>query len=467
MLGLITGFHADFVQAGDETAVWYSPILPDSAHTLWLPASEKAHNFLQNKNIFDSSIAHESNLEGLPGLNIFPVDTEKEVGSAGDIVASTFFFLSLHEEWSCDERDQFGRFEANNSLLGKLGLLHRPVVAEYATILRSLLVSANCSLEDSPRFPGSTSAICMSHDIDYISKRTPGLMYREFIKNFLLNDRSVDLGPRIQRLKEYLGYCFNSSTDPYKVSALKMKAIEDKADIKATWFFKSGGTDKRDVSYSLGNAFVKRMIVDLQKDGHEIGIHPSFNAFIDGEMLSTEKRELAVLAPEIRTCRQHYLRFSYSRTWQVQAENGIHIDSTLGFAETEGFRNGSCHPFLPYDLDTDTVLPIWEIPLIVMDGTLAYYRGISADKAMDVITPLVDAVNKYCGMASILFHNTSFDAHEFPGWSKVFEETVSKLKKDNIFGEGMHTGLKAWLGGRDPHTLASELCKPEKSTGSK
>ena len=68
----------------------------------------------------------------------------------------------------------------------------------------------------------------------------------------------------------------------------------------------------------------------------------------------------------LRSIRQHYLRFVYPQTWRQQADEGFFVDSTLGFAEQEGFRNGVCHPFLPWDAETSAPLPLWEVPLTVM-----------------------------------------------------------------------------------------------------
>ena len=141
------------------------------------------------------------------------------------------------------------------------------------------------------------------------------------------------------------------------------------------------------------------------------------------------------------------------------------IDSTLGFAEMEGFRNGSCHPFLPYDLDSDSVIPIWEIPLIMMDGTLSFYRDRPAHEAMEAISPLIDSVREHRGMASILFHNTSYDAHEFPGWSVVFEETVAMLQNGGVHCDGMYNSLTAWLGGAEPQTVAAVISNADEASG--
>jgi len=49
---------------------------------------------------------------------------------------------------------------------------------------------------------------------------------------------------------------------------------------------------------------------------------------------------------------------------------GLAYDSSLGFAETCGFRNGANFAFPPYDFEREGPCSFLEIPLAIMDGSL-------------------------------------------------------------------------------------------------
>ena len=76
--------------------------------------------------------------------------------------------------------------------------------------------------------------------------------------------------------------------------------------------------------------------------------------------------------------RQHYLRFDVSSTWKFWEKGGFAYDSTVGYAEHEGFRCGTCHPYVPFIIDEDRVCRVQEVPLIVMDGTLRTLPAVDA-----------------------------------------------------------------------------------------
>jgi len=80
-----------------------------------------------------------------------------------------------------------------------------------------------------------------------------------------------------------------------------------------------------------------------------------------------------VLGKKIVGYRNHYLKFKVPETWGLPKEAGFKYDTTLGYADCVGFRNGMCHPFKPFDLNINSYINILEIPLIIMDRTLFDY----------------------------------------------------------------------------------------------
>jgi hypothetical protein len=235
---------------------------------------------------------------------------------------------------------------------------------------------------------------------------------------------------------------------------LRILDAEKRFGSKATFFFKAGGEDKRDERYSLRSRVVRRALAEIKSGGHEAALHPSFCTHIDDRMLA---RELAsfqgVASLKPKSIRQHYLRFRYPETWKIQERAGFSIDSTLGFAEREGFRNGCVHPFLPYDSEAGRVLGIWEIPLHVMDGTLRDYRRLDAGEAADSIRALAETAAEHRGACSMLFHNLIYDRDEYPGWPEIFEYWADPSRHGAYCGACSDT-LSVWLNSLGIHDTA-------------
>ncbi len=100
------------------------------------------------------------------------LDAEKRIFSHMDLVAGIFFLLTRCEEILIKEKDRYGRFPAQASLLTKAGFLQRPLADEYVEILgawMSKLIPAykwHYPLGDHP------FCLYVTHDVDAMKKYT-------------------------------------------------------------------------------------------------------------------------------------------------------------------------------------------------------------------------------------------------------------------------------------------------------
>ena len=181
--------------------------------------------------------------------------------------------------------------------------------------------------------------------------------------------------------------------------------------------------------------------------GFEIGFHPGYDTFNDPERLAEEKDRLdAVLGKTQYGGRQHFLRFQVPNTWRHWEQIGLTYDSTMTYADHEGFRCGTCHPFRPFDVEQNRELDLWEWPLIVMDGTLRQYRGLTPEQGQARILELARRCKQVGGTFTLLWHNSSLGG-EWRPWAEVYRRVVGVLAEmqGDVHSE---VGTGEWTDGR-------------------
>jgi hypothetical protein len=153
----------------------------------------------------------------------------------------------------------------------------------------------------------------------------------------------------------------------------------------------------------------------IDRRGHGIGFHPSYNAYNDAGLWKLEWDRLSALSPQaIVVGREHYLRFSPPATWQIWEDHGMRWDSTLGYADREGFRCGTCYDYPVFNVRTRKALKLRERPLIAMDATLVGYRKLSPEAAAASLATLRGECQKYGGDFMLLWHNSNLSGEWLP-----------------------------------------------------
>ena len=165
-----------------------------------------------------------------------------------------------------------------------------------------------------------------------------------------------------------------------------------------------------------------RLVETILAGGGEIGLHGSYTAAEDAERLAEEKGRLEALAGSVAGQRYHYLRVDPAVNLSPLARLGFRYDSTLGFADRPGFRAGIAHPFRPWDPVADRPVDVVEIPLAVMDVTLAEerYLGLPPRQAERRLLDLVDWAAANGGGFAVLWHTDRFDPATSGGWDRLF-----------------------------------------------
>ncbi|WP_434290100.1 polysaccharide deacetylase family protein [Clostridium botulinum] len=350
-----------------------------------------------------------------------------------DIVQSIFFMLTRYEEvllWDEVEKDIYGRFPAKESLAYKEGFLNLPIVNEYIEWLWQWIDSFNLGDKRRNLWGKYDFAACLTHDVDMPFKYIYPL--KKDIQNLKVKKASLAYRDIFLHALSAIDY----KKDPFYTFDY-IRKIEKKYNFTSSFYFMTGGTSNYENFYSIDDERVLHLMDILYSQNCEVGYHYSFNSYNDFSQRKKEKDLLDKHIPDkIYGGRNHYLRFKAPESWRISEKIGILYDTTLSYADYDGFRCGIAMPFKPFDISENRELDIYEIPLIVMEGTLKdrKYMNLNIKDAINEIKGKIDTVRKYKGVFTFLWHNSSFDKENWNEWKTVFENTMEYLAKNNAVG---------------------------------
>ncbi|HNW67928.1 MAG TPA: polysaccharide deacetylase family protein [Bacteroidales bacterium] len=354
--------------------------------------------------------------------NFYTIDN-REVTFLCDLVTIPFMMLSRYEESLTDKTDIHDRYQFENSLAARYDFIDYPIVDEYALMIRHWAKSLFPQLPVNER----KGQLIATHDIDIISR------FGHLIKNIrtilggdLLNRRSWTMAKK--SFRQYHDYRGDKNKDPYIVAIEMFLKLSLNAQVSSKFFFKGLVDNEYDATYNIYHPEAKYIITKIEEAGMEVGLHGGYRSYDDTATFGMEKSRLEeVCGHAIHSQRQHFLRFDIRKTIRVWEESDIKHDYTLGYAEREGFRCGTAHPYKLYDIVNDRPTQIVEHPLIAMDGTFFQYRKIDCQEALEKIRELYETCLQTEGDFVILWHNTTV-FREYENWyQEVFRRLMESI----------------------------------------
>lgn len=326
-----------------------------------------------------------------------------------DIFASSFFMLTRWEEYVNKSRDIHGRFPGKESVAYKTNFLQRPVVNEYCEFLWHLLEALGFN---EPRRERSFK-MNLTHDIDVIS-------YRKRSKFIALSGdilKRANMTMAFQRMK----YLFLNN--PYDTFDFLMDQSEN-AGIRSRFYFMAAASSQN--KYEGDNYIDKKDFITIQqkiKDrGHVIGLHSGYDTYLNRDKWRKEKIRLeqAISGP-VSEGRQHFLRFDIEQTPGIWEENGLILDSSMGYSDCVGFRCGTGDIYPLFDFINRKKRRVKECPLIIMEGVFKCDLGMDLEEIEQHYRIYIESARKYKMLLTLLFHNSSFDSINWPGWLNIYQ----------------------------------------------
>ena len=264
---------------------------------------------------------------------------------------------------------------------------------------------------------GKKFAVCFSHDIDFIHEPKNKNSF------FISTIQSLKRG-KFQKViynsKNLLSKFQNPEWD-----LNRLIDIEEKHNILSTYYFLCLQNGEQDFNHTIESQL--KSIGYLKQAGYEIGLHGGHEAYSNIEKMLIEKQRLENITGEnTKGYRNHYLRFKIPGTWYALLQHGFSYDTSFGFAEQLGFRNGMCYPFRPYDPFKKAYIDILELPLIAMDVTFFKYMGLTVNSAFRLFLLIYEKVKKLAGALTIVWHNNQLDGEYGLLYNKIIQKIIEE-----------------------------------------
>ncbi|SKB78066.1 hypothetical protein SAMN05660776_2974 [Salegentibacter holothuriorum] len=315
-----------------------------------------------------------------------------------DIFAASFFLLSRYEEYLPHVKDHLGRFPATESVGYQEGFLQSPLVDIWAYKFKEVLQERFPEISLERRQFHTQAIIAVEHVFNFQNKgflRSLAGMHLDIIK-FQFN-KVID---RIQVLLRVKKDPLNVFEDliafikDYKVSLLFMFQLSDFSIYD------------RNINY---NRNPYRSIIKYVGDYAKVGLIPGYFAYEDFKTLRKEKLRLenTVHTPLERVINvKNNLNIPEFYTFLTELE--IPQDYSMGYPETSGFRAGTCSPFLFYDINTESTLPL-KIHPYVFNSNIVEHTDFG--KLTAEVAKMLEQVKKVEGSFKAVFKNQDFSEY--------------------------------------------------------
>jgi len=351
-----------------------------------------------------------------------------------DLLKSAFYLLSGYQEYSCNKKDTLNRYPFSESIQYKLNITHRPIVNYYFDIIRRG-INEFCGYQNSKyemKKVFNDFGFLLTHDIDRVDfydihriklllKQLVGLYKADDSKQFVIKSL-------IKSIIQYLRG--KKQRNPYW-NFDYLQRVEKQNNMTSVYYFLHKDQMHVDSYYAFEEKRIRELIDWLEDNGCEIGIHGTVKSASDEQNSYNYLKKLdKITSEDVHGIRQHRLVYDFPVTTRIHEKLNLQYDSTLGFAEHEGFRNSFCLPFKLYDFENERIFNVWEIPLVAMDVTLFHYRNLDLTNARSTLDDLLGEVEKFHGVFTLLWHNTFFDEHKIPGITTFYEQLLQRLSNN-------------------------------------
>jgi len=314
-----------------------------------------------------------------------------------DVFAASFFILSRYEEYVHKNKSET-EFTAKDSHQYKWKVLKRPVIDEWALLLKNMIKKKHPSF----KFNGK----------NFYHQPTINFTLRPDVPSGFFPKTKFIFSSVFNKQQKFLSSVFDDFTglgiNPEQtINALNLKS-------QPIYFINFPKDDKGRLSFENSAIFLKEKQVGL--------LRPCTSDKEKSNTLKTDLSKLGSIHSSINFKSQQLELLKLPTCYLHLLSAGVTSDYSMGYPDKAGFRAGTCTPFKWYDLQLEKVTPINVKSYSVSDTAIHYLN--TAD-ATQTVKEFIDAVKLVDGhfYSSWQLKNLSENV-KFKKWKAVFNEMI-------------------------------------------
>lgn len=312
-----------------------------------------------------------------------------------------------------------------------------PTLEIHIALLKTWILAAGIPVIEIPPVPeGYNFIVCLTHDTDFIKVRNHaldhslvGFLYRAFFGSSVAFLRGrIPFSRVVKNWKAVfsLPFVFLGKAEDFWFQFDRYIEIEKG---NTSTFFLVPFKNRRGEKVDSFKRATKYDIMDMRptaerliQKGHEIGVH-GIDAWHNHEKGSQELQRINCITGEEKVgIRMHWLLFD-DQTFSVLEKAGYHYDSTLGYNDAVGYRNGTVQVFRP-----SGAIRLLELPLNIQDTALFYPRrmNLSEKQAKNLCDLFVRNALRFGGVVTINWHQRSLAPERL--WGDFYLQLLARLR---------------------------------------
>ncbi|MDR9456386.1 MAG: polysaccharide deacetylase family protein [Salegentibacter sp.] len=332
-----------------------------------------------------------------------------------DIFAASFYLLSRYEEYLPHVKDEYGRFPASESLAEQEGFLQKPVVDVWAYKFREVLQQRYPDLNEKKRSYSVQSIIAVEHAFSY---RNKGFV-RSFV-GMLVDLVKLQFGKVLDRIQVLL----RLKKDPFNIFEDLILLIKQ-YDLKLMFLFQLSDFTVHDRNINP-NRMPLRSVIKYVADYTKVGLLLGYYSLRNIKTLRKEKLRLEeIVHSPLRAVLNSKYNLSLPEHYNNLTELEIPEDYSMGYPETQGFRAGTCTPFLFYDINTEVTTPL-EIHPYVLNSNVLEEEPIG--KMKSEVAKMLQEVKAVEGNFNAVFKNQDFSDYSDKELYYSFLKQIHEIK---------------------------------------
>lgn len=318
-----------------------------------------------------------------------------------DFLAAAFYLITRYEEYLPHEKDMYGRYAHANSLAFKNNFLHLPLINLWLQEIKKNHSAFNIHSTKFTYIPTYDVDIAFAYQHHSIFKNVVG-----FFKDMV----QLNTNNALKRLMVYA----NKSKDPFDTFNW-LHQLHQQYNLNPLYFFLVAKERKGYDKNLSPHITAMQQLIQQHAKMYKVGIHPSWRSG-DSEIVLQKEIELLhnILQQKITTSRQHYIRMSLPKTYEILIAKGIEQEYSMGYGSINGFRASYCKPFTWYNLQKEEATNLTIHSFCFMEANSFFEQHYNATEAAKELQDYYDVVKKVGGELISIFHNHFIT--EQPAW---------------------------------------------------